>query len=128
MDINKLLKITNMYAKTNWRKYFDEDASPAVKEYITENGDRLYPWILTILEQAIKDNIDEVALIKFTDSKMFATIPKNEYKDLLNKIMEFFIEKEEYEQCASIRDLINLIDNPPQPKPKRKYTKRNTKK
>ena len=37
-----------MYAKTNWRKYFDEDASPAVHQYLTQNGDRLYPWILKI--------------------------------------------------------------------------------
>ena len=49
MDINKLLKITDMYAKTNWRKYFDEDASPAVHQYLTQNGDRLYPWILKII-------------------------------------------------------------------------------
>jgi protein-arginine kinase activator protein McsA len=58
---------------------------------------------------------------------MFATIDKSEYKDLLNKIMDFFIQKEEYEQCAKIRDLIIAIDNPPIPKPKRKYTKRKVK-
>ena len=116
-----------MYAKTNWRKYFDEDASPAVQQYLAQNGDKLYPWILQILQQAVEDNLEEVAIIKFTDSKMFATINKDEYKDLLNKIMEFFIQKEEYEQCATIRDLITAIDNPPQPKPKRKYTKRNIK-
>lgn len=124
MDVNKLLKITDMYAKTSWKKYFDEDASPAVKEYISQNGDRLYPWILDILLQAIKDNLDEVAIIKFTDSKVFATIKKDEYKLLLNKMMQFFIDKEDYEQCVQIRDAITLIDNPPPPKPKRKYTKR----
>lgn len=124
MDTNKLLKITNMYAKTSWRKYFDEGASPAVQQYLTENGDKLYPWILQILTQAVEDNLEEVAIIKFTDSKMFATIDKSEYKELLNKMMEYFIEKEEYLQCASIRDLIVSIDNPPLPKPKRKYTKR----
>jgi hypothetical protein len=127
MDINKLLKITNMYAKTNWRKYFDEDASPAVHQYLTQNGDRLYPWILKIIQQAVEENLEEVALIKFTDSKMFATIDKSEYKDLLNKMMEYFIEKEQYEQCGAIRDLIVSIDNPPIPKPKRKYTKRKDK-
>jgi hypothetical protein len=128
MDTNKLLKITNMYAKTNWRKYFDEDASPAVQQYLSENGDKLYPWILQILQSAVEENLEEVAIIKFTDSKMFATIDKSEYKDLLNKIMEYFIEKEEYEQCVKIRDLIITIDNPPIPKTKRKYTKRKIKK
>jgi len=124
MDINKLLKITDMYAKTNWRKYFDEDASPAVQKYITENGDRLYPWILKILQQAIEDNLEEVAIIKFTDSKLFATIDKKEYKDLLNKMMDYFVQREDYEQCVVIRDTILAIDNPPKKKQKRKYTKR----
>jgi protein-arginine kinase activator protein McsA len=45
---------------------------------------------------------------------------------LLNKIMEHFIEKEEYEQCADVRDLI-LTLSIPQSKPKRKYTKRKVK-
>ena len=124
MDTNKLLKITNMYAKTSWRKYFDENASPAVQQYLTDNGDKLYPWILQILQSAVEENLEEVAIIKFTDSKMFATIDKSEYKELLNKMMDYFIQKEEYEQCVSIRDLIVSIDNPPAPKPKRKYTKR----
>jgi uncharacterized Fe-S center protein len=124
MDINKLLKLTNMYAKTDWKKYFHEESSPAVKEYLETNADRIYPWILTILKQAVDENLDEVAIIKFTDTKMFATIQKNEYTDLLNKIMEHFIEKEEYEKCIEIRDLITTLSIPTT-KPKRKYTKKN---
>lgn len=112
-----------MYAKTNWRKYFDEDASPAVQQYLSQNGDKLYPWILQILQQAVEDNLEEVAIIKFTDSKMFATIDRSEYKDLLNKIMDFFIQKEEYEQCAAIRDMIIQLEIPIVKK-KRKYTKK----
>ena len=127
MDINKLLKITDMYAKTDWKNYFDDTASPAVKQYISQNGDKLYPWILDILTQAIKDNLEEVAIIKFTDSKVFATIPKSEYKDLLNRMLQYFVDKEDYEQCIPIRDAILAIDNPPLPKPKRKYTKRKLK-
>ena len=114
-----------MYAKTDWKKYFHEESSPAVKEYIETNADRIYPWILTIIKQAVDENLDEVAIIKFTDTKMFATIKRNEYTELLNKIMEHFIEKEEYEQCVHIRDLITTLSIPP--KPKRKYTKRTTK-
>ncbi len=112
-----------MYAKTDWKKYFHEESSPAVKEYIETNADRIYPWILTIIKQAVDEKLDEVAIIKFTDTKMFATIQRNEYTDLLNKIMEHFIEKEEYEQCAHIRDLITTLSIP-HIKPKRKYTKR----
>jgi hypothetical protein len=126
MDINKLLKLTNMYAKTDWKKYFHEESSPAVKEYLETNADRIYPWILSIIKQAVDENLDEVAIIKFTDTKLFATIQRSEYTDLLTKIMDHFVEKEEYEQCAEIRDLIITLSIP-QPKPKRKYTKRSVK-
>lgn len=112
-----------MYAKTDWKKYFHEESSPAVKEYLETNAERIYPWILTILQQALDDNLDEVAIIKFTDTKMFATIQRSEYKDLLSKIMEYFVEKEKYEQCATIRDMIIQLETPIV-KPKRKYTKK----
>jgi hypothetical protein len=125
MDINKLLKLTNMYAKTDWKKYFHDESSPAVKEYIETNADRIYPWILTIIKQAVDEDLNEVAIIKFTDTKMFATIQRNEYTELLTKIMEHFIEKEEYEQCAQIRDLITTLSIS-LTKPK-KYTKRKVK-
>jgi uncharacterized protein YllA (UPF0747 family) len=62
MDINKLLKLTNMYAKTDWKKYFHDESSPAVKEYIETNADRIYPWILTIIKQAVDENLDGYAI------------------------------------------------------------------
>jgi hypothetical protein len=39
-------------------------------------------------------------------------------------MMDYFVQKEQYEQCGAIRDLITSIDTPPIKKPKRKYTKK----
>lgn len=107
MDIRKLEKMVDMYVKVDWRQYFDENTSPAVQSYITKNADSLYPWLYDIIKHAISKKLDEVAIIKFIDSKMYATIKKEDYKELLNKILNHYISKEEYEKCAEIRDLIN---------------------
>jgi hypothetical protein len=107
MDIRKLQKMVGMYVKVDWRQYFDENTSPAVQSYITKNADSLYPWLYDIIKHAISKKLDEVAIIKFIDSKMYATIKKEDYKELLNKILNHYISKEEYEKCAEIRDLIN---------------------
>jgi hypothetical protein len=34
MDVRKLLKITDMYAKVDWKDYFGEDASESIKKYL----------------------------------------------------------------------------------------------
>lgn len=107
MDIRKLEKMVGMYVKVDWRQYFDENTSPAVQSYITKNADSLYPWLYDIIKHAMDKKLEEVAIIKFIDSKMYATIKKEDYKELLNKILDHYISKEEYEKCAEIRDLIN---------------------
>jgi CRISPR/Cas system-associated protein Csm6 len=107
MDIRKLDKMVDMYVKVDWRNYFDEAASPAVHNYINNNADTIYPWLFDVIKHAIDKKLEEVAIVKFIDSKMYATIKKEDYKELLQKILEHFISKEEYEICAEIRDLIN---------------------
>lgn len=124
MDVRKLEKMVDMYVRVDWRQYFDENTSPVVKNYITKNADSLYPWLYDIIKHAIDKKLEEVAIIKFIDSKMYATIKKEDYKELLQKVLDHYISKEEYEKCIEVRDLIIAIDNPPLPKPKRKYTKR----
>ena len=107
MGIRKLQKMVGMYVKVDWRQYFDENTSPAVQNYINKNADSLYPWLYDIIKHAMDKKLEEVAIIKFIDSKMYATIKKEDYKELLNKILDHYISKEEYEKCAEIRDLIN---------------------
>jgi len=45
MDVRKLLKITDMYAKVDWKDYFGEDASESIKKYIFENRDTIFPHL-----------------------------------------------------------------------------------
>jgi len=48
-----------------------------------------------------------VAEIKHTD--IILNVPKSEWKGGLEKAMEYYIEKEEYEECSKIKTIINRL-------------------
>ena len=48
-----------------------------------------------------------VAEIKHTD--IILNVPKSEWKGGLEKAMEYYIEKEEYEECLKIKTIINRL-------------------
>ncbi len=71
------------------------------------------PLIMKTLVSKIANGIDEdlesvnVAEIKNTD--IILSIPKTEWKGGLENAMNYYIEKEEYEECSKIRNLIEKI-------------------
>lgn len=54
------------------------------------------------------DIIEAIMISNLADNLVFMVSKKN-VVDTLNKAMEYFLEIEEYEQCAKIRDLHILI-------------------
>lgn len=95
-----------MYVKADWKDYFGDGASPKVKEYIEKNKTTIFPWVYDTILHSIQNGLEEVAIIRFTDTKIFATIQKKEYTQLLALIEKYFVSTEEYEKCAEVRDLI----------------------
>ncbi len=54
------------------------------------------------------DIVEAIMISNLADNVVFMVSEKN-VSDTLNKAMEYFLEVEEYEQCAKIRDLHILI-------------------
>lgn len=46
--------------------------------------------------------------IEETDEMVFIPDPEMDEDELAEDLIEYFIETEEYEKCANIRDMINL--------------------
>ena len=61
------------------------------------------------IADGIKDNLESVniAEIKYTD--IILSVSKDEWKPGLEKAMEYYIEKEEYEVCSKIKKLIKRL-------------------
>ena len=65
--------------------------------------------LVTNIAEGIEDDLESVnvAEIKYTD--IILSVPKSEWKGGLERAMEYYIEKEEYEECSKIKKLIKKI-------------------
>jgi hypothetical protein len=85
----------------------------SVSNWLKENRYIIFSEIVRYSEKLIKEKLDSIQAIMVSNlSDNIVFIIKKENLNLtLNKAMDFFMEIEEYEQCAKIRDLFILIEN-----------------
>jgi len=128
MDVRKLLKITDMYAKVDWKDYFGEDASESIKKYISDNRDTIFPHLYDTIKYSLEHKLDEVAILRFQETKIYATIKSKDYTLFLAELIKYYEKTEEYEICAEIRDLIAdiKVKELVAVKPRRKRAKKQT--
>jgi hypothetical protein len=61
------------------------------------------------IAEGVQDNLESVNIAEIEHTDIILNVPKSEWKVGLEKAIEYYIEKEEYEQCSKIRDLINKL-------------------
>tara|TARA_R110000744_G_scaffold131169_5_gene239202 strand:- start:786 stop:1019 length:234 start_codon:yes stop_codon:yes gene_type:complete len=74
----------------NGRKITLEDLEQLTENLISSLIDDLYT---NILRDGIEDHVPGV---------------KKKQRSILNKMIEHYVEREEYEKCATLRDMINF--------------------
>ena len=95
-----------MYVKVDWKDYFGKDASESIKEYISQNKTTIFPWLYDTIQFAIDKELKEVAILRFQETKIYATIQSKDFPLFLEKLIEYYESTEEYETCAEIMNLI----------------------
>jgi len=62
---------------------------------------------------AIKDGIEKkkpsISLFEVANSDYYIELSKDNWKPTLEHLIEFYVEREEYDKCAEARDLINKL-------------------
>jgi hypothetical protein len=62
---------------------------------------------------AIKDGIEKkkssILLFEIAQSDYYIELGKDKWKPTLEKLIEYYVEREEYDKCAEARDLINKL-------------------
>lgn len=97
--------------KVHWGKYLNRDEHPNASNFLKEHGDKAFKHVISVIEKTHHmEDIDDIDAIYFDDQELMCQIKRSEYILILEKAMEWFIESEQYELCASIRDLIEKID------------------
>ena len=76
-----------------------------------ENNETFTNFILlksyTAIEDAIEDNLDKVELFNIFNMSLIIELDKSNFNIVLNKILNYYIEIEDYEECEKIQKLIN---------------------
>jgi hypothetical protein len=75
-----------------------------------ENKPQIFTIIVSKIINAIDKELNEIILFYYQDENIYHYITYNEYKQSLEKAINYFIAVEEFEMCAEIKNLIDIIN------------------
>ena len=61
------------------------------------------------IANGIKDDLESVNIAEIKNHDVIVSVPKTEWKAGLENAMNYYIEKEEYEECSKIKKLIKKL-------------------
>jgi len=61
------------------------------------------------VKYAIENNLEEVRLFNIVNLDYTVNILKKDYKNILNKMLVYFIEMEDYDECTNINKMLLKI-------------------
>ena len=62
-----------------------------------------------LIAEGIEDNLEAVNVAEIKNHDIILSVPKTEWKAGLENAMEYYIKKEEYEECSKIKNLIEKL-------------------
>ncbi len=70
---------------------------------------QVYTSLIEGVSEAIKTKKSEIRLCEVKHTDTYLTVHKDMWSDSLASALDFYIEKEEYEKCSKIKDLIDKL-------------------
>ena len=61
------------------------------------------------IADGIEDNLESVNIAEIKNHDVIISVPKTEWKLGLENAMDYYIEREEYEECSKIKKLIERL-------------------
>ena len=65
--------------------------------------------LVTKIADGIEDNLESVNVAEIKNTDIILSVPKSEWKPGLKNAMDYYIEREEYEECSKIKKLIKKL-------------------
>ena len=78
-------------------------------EELGSKKNQVYKSLIEGVSEAIKTNKKEIELCEVKNSNIYITVEKTKWKSSLDSALQFYINKEEYEECSKIKDLIDKL-------------------
>jgi hypothetical protein len=85
----------------------------SVNGWLEENRYIIFSELVRYSKKLLSENLDDVQAIMVSNhyDNLVFILKRENVKFSLDKAMEYFMDVEEYEKCAEIRDLYILIEN-----------------
>ena len=80
---------------------FNEELSPKKHQ--------VYKSLVDGVSEAIKTNKNKIKLCEVKNSNLYITVDKPEWKKSLDSALQYYINKEEYEECSKVKKLIEKL-------------------
>ena len=61
------------------------------------------------IAEGIRNNLESVNIAEIKHHDVIINVPKTEWKSGLENAINYYIEREEYEECSKIKKLINKL-------------------
>ena len=65
--------------------------------------------LVSNIAEGIEDKLESVNIAEIKNHDLIISVPKSEWKGGLNKALDYYVEKEEYEECSKIKKLIEKL-------------------
>ena len=65
--------------------------------------------LVSNIAEGIEDKLESVNIAEIKNHDVIISVPKSEWKGGLENAMNYYIEKEEYEECSKIKKLIEKL-------------------
>lgn len=99
-----------IYYRLNWKNYLsDVEGDNGFSGHLRDKGDIIYQTFFNQIKSASARNLKELCIAIDDYSRTMIVISRDEYIEVLSICMKYFQNKEEYERCIEIRNLIEKI-------------------
>ena len=78
-------------------------------EELKSKKPQVYKSLVDGVTEAIKADKKEIKLCEVKNTNIFITVEKPKWKDSLDSALQYYVNKEEYEQCSKIKSLIDKL-------------------
>ena len=78
-------------------------------EELNSKKPQVYKSLVDGVSEAIKSKKKSIKLCEVKNSNILITIERPEWKKSLDSALQFYIDKEEYEECSKIKNLIDKL-------------------
>ena len=78
-------------------------------EELSSKKHQVYKSLIDGVTEAIKKDKKEIKLCEVKNSDIYITVEKPKWKKSLDSALQYYIDREEYEQCSKIKNLIDKL-------------------